>query len=217
MDWPLAIDKNREKLLRIVLALMASLGLVTGGALTSLPRLIYRKALMIVQPAEAAVRRLIMMAAYELELRKVILRAGREAGSSQLDFRWANDCATRLPTFNLIDPLKDFEFETLDYSGFGQFDNEPCVNAGRVTAVHLGHRLLALKNALENLPKQACRLARWYAQRDLVLRQNRPHRLSPMRPGFPPGYRRKPVHPVEEVLLDCHSLASHARERPDSS
>jgi hypothetical protein len=217
MNWPLAIDKNREKLLRIIIALMASLGLVEGGALTTLPRLLYRKALMILAPAEAAVRRLIMMAAYELELRKVKLRPSSEASDIQSDFSWAASLDTHQPSFHLIDPLKPIEYEAPDYSSFGQSYDEPCTNSARVPAAHLGHRLLALKNALQSLPKQARRLARWYAQRDLALSQNRPHRLSPMRPGFPPGFRRKPVHPVEEVLLDCHSLASYARERPDSS
>ncbi len=69
MDWPLAIDKNREKLINIIVALMASLGLTDGGKLTTLPFYLYRKALLILRPAEAAVRRLIMMAVYEMELR----------------------------------------------------------------------------------------------------------------------------------------------------
>ena len=35
--------------------------------------------------------------------------------------------------------------------------------------------VVALKNALENLPKQAKRLARWYAERDAAYAQNQPH------------------------------------------
>jgi hypothetical protein len=216
MDWPLAIDKNREKLLRIVIALMASLGLVDGGSLTTLPRLIYRKALMILQPAEAAVRRLIIMAAYELDLRKVKLRPRGEASATQLDFIWAIDCAQRLPSFSLIDPLKSFDYEPPDYASFGQAFFIDQGASSRIPAEPLGRRLLALKYALDSIQKQARRLSRWYQARNEALKQKRPHRLSPMRPGFPLGYRRKPIHEIEDVLLDCHSLAGVARDRRDS-
>ena len=36
------------------------------------------------------------------------------------------------------------------------------------------------------------------------------------RPGRPPGYRRKPVHLVDEVLIECHGLAFDAM-KPDTS
>ena len=42
-------------------------------------------------------------------------------------------------------------------------------------------------------------------------------RLSPMRPGRPPGWRRRPDHPVYEVLNDLQGLAFWALERPDTS
>ena len=38
---------------------------------------------------------------------------------------------------------------------------------------------------------------------------------SPLRPGRPPGYRRKPVHLVDEVLAECHWLAWDAM-KPDT-
>ncbi|MGL4490032.1 MAG: hypothetical protein ACRCU5_11385, partial [Rhizobiaceae bacterium] len=80
MNWQIAIDKNREALLSIIIVLMNSLGLVKGGMLTTLPFHIYRKTLYILRPAEAAVRRLIIMAAYELELRGFNLARLRERG-----------------------------------------------------------------------------------------------------------------------------------------
>ncbi len=43
------------------------------------------------------------------------------------------------------------------------------------------------------------------------------HRFSPMRPGRPPGWRRKPNHDIFEVLNEVHGLAVRARERRDSS
>jgi hypothetical protein len=224
MDWQLAIDKNREKLLRIILALMASLGLIDGGKLTTLPFYLYKRALHILRPAEAAVRRLIMMAAHEMELRGFNLSPpGRGVGKADGEgiFRRQTGVETgwAKPSFTLIDPLKPFSEESPDYSEFGpSFDDEQSSSNHTPTpATGLGRRLLALKRALDNIDKQARRLTRWYAMRDLALKQNHPHRLSPLRPGFPPGYRRKPIHEIEHVLLDCHSLAQYARERRDSS
>ncbi len=39
---------------------------------------------------------------------------------------------------------------------------------------------------------------------------------SPLRPGRPPGHRRKPSHLVDEVLTECHGLAWDAL-KPDTS
>ncbi|MGL4489351.1 MAG: hypothetical protein ACRCU5_07900 [Rhizobiaceae bacterium] len=219
MNWPLAIDKNREKLLRIVIALMASLGLVKGDILTTLPFHLYRKTLIMLRPAEAAVRRLIVMAAYEMELRGIKLRKLGTLSAGERHAKAFPNTADFAPSFNLIDPLKIFTEEAPDYAEFGPSFDQEFGSSDRtpIPAASLGRRLLALKNALDNINKQARRLTRWYAIRDEALKQNHPHRLSPLRPGFPSGYRKKPIHPIEEVLLDCHSLAQYARERRDSS
>ena len=86
-----------------------------------------------------------------------------------------------------------------------------------IPAASLSRRLLALKAALENLPKQAKRLARWYAERDAAYAQNQPHLFSPMRPGLPLGYRKHKRDEIDEVMLDCHSLAQYAQDRRDTS
>jgi hypothetical protein len=110
-------------------------------------------------------------------------------------------------------------------------------------AARLHRRLEAIERALDDLPRQAKRLARWQASRDAILAQegngdaagmqgegsnsgcnaagtqkkDRFHRLEPMRPGRPPGWRRRPSHAVDEVLNELHGLAVRAREHPDSS
>ena len=82
------------------------------------------------------------------------------------------------------------------------------VNAGR-----LSRRLNALKSALEDLPRQAKRLVRWQQRREA----SPDHKfLIPLRPGRPPGYRRKPIHEVDEVLIECDDLAWEAM-KPDTS
>jgi len=84
---------------------------------------------------------------------------------------------------------------------------------GLVNAARLSRRLQALKLALEDLPRQARRLARWRVRRENA---PSPKFRSPLRPGPPPGHRRKPVHLVDEVLAECHWLAFDAM-KPDTS
>jgi hypothetical protein len=84
---------------------------------------------------------------------------------------------------------------------------------GLVNAARLATRLAALKRALDDLPRQARRLARWRARRE---KAKAPKFRSPLRPGHPPGYRRKPVHKVDDVLAECHWLAWEAMQSDTS-
>jgi hypothetical protein len=89
----------------------------------------------------------------------------------------------------------------------------PPPDDGQVDAGRLHLRLQALKTALEDLPRQTRRLVRARARREKVpsLRFK-----LPMRPGRPPGHRKKPVHEVAHVLAECHALAFKALA-PDTS
>jgi hypothetical protein len=83
----------------------------------------------------------------------------------------------------------------------------------------LRRRRRALKSALDNLPRHAKRLARWKLKRDLA-RQSaviKPGRLSPMRPGFAPGYHRHERGETDVILGDCHYFAVEAWRGPDTS
>ena len=81
-------------------------------------------------------------------------------------------------------------------------------------ATRLALRLRALGAALDNLPRQARRFARWRAARVA----GRTRRVWPLRPGRPPGQppanRRDEVH---EILNDLHGLAFDVLEHPDTS
>jgi hypothetical protein len=104
-------------------------------------------------------------------------------------------------------------------------------------ARRIHRRLDALRRALDDLPRQAERFARWRARRDAALARMRGgedaaaaetsnparsgsrsvrrfRRLEPMRPGRPPGWRRKPDHDVYEVLNEVHGLAVWVRDGP---
>jgi hypothetical protein len=73
-----------------------------------------------------------------------------------------------------------------------------------IDARRLHARLEALKLALEDLPRQARRLVRARARRAKVARLEL---QSVMRPGRPPGHRKRPIHDVDHVLAECHWLA----------
>jgi hypothetical protein len=210
MDWQIAISRNKTALLLIITALMKTLGLGPGGTLTTLPRALYANAILILRPAESAVRRLIVIAAHALSLQnpkpaKPRITIGRHATA----FPNATNFA---PSFALIEPLKTFVPNTADFKTFDT--NFP---APRIPAAALGRRLLALQHALNTLDKQARRLARWYAARDAAYTQSRPHRFSPLRPGPAPASKKRPKREIEIILQECHLLALYTRERHDSS
>ncbi len=246
MDWQLAIARNRDALLRIIATLYAFAGLVDGAVAGVVARPVYRMILRVLRSAEAAARRLIIIAAFGMV---VAPRAARAfpAGFSP------SPSADRLPAFRLIDPLKRFspsavsgletlhpyiddeafEDEALDddaweldrddgaQDGFGGLPRIsvpghvdpvfgvplPPARDDAVSTAHLLRRLAALKVALNNLNGQARRLVRWRARRPLVLASRRRHvRLSPVRPGLPPGLPRRGTHEVHAVLRECHGL-----------
>lgn len=98
-----------------------------------------------------------------------------------------------------------------------------------VDATRLGLRLAALARALDDLPGQAIRFARWRARRDAADKAppGRVRRLSPLRSGRPPGgrlarfdpfaTRRRTIREIDEILAHAHALAVEALVRPDTS
>jgi hypothetical protein len=214
MDWTLAINRNREALLRIIAGLFAMAGLAHGASFVTLPRYAYRAFLRVLRPAESAVRRLIVILAHDLV---VAHRAGRAAPVGLA----ANTGAPQNPVFPLIDPLKRFStgtaFEPQDalprISVPGLYDltftTPLCPSPDdAINAVHLSRRIATLKRALEDLNNQARRLARWTARRDFGLQNlpRKPRRITPFRPGSPPGAKRRRVHEVDHILRECHAL-----------
>ena len=227
MDWDLAIKRNSEALKGIIEALFAMLGLVGEATVSRIPQTLHSAVLRLLHPAESAMRRLIVIAARGLVVKLAPSRPmpkgpiGKGGGSGR-------------PSFLLFDPRKNFE--SLRRRTFTRnpprihiFGNDPRVAAlwtapqpladpaappdGLVNAARLSRRLHALKLALDDLPRQARRLARWRVRREKV--QSLKFR-SPLRPGHPPGYRRKAIHEVDEVLIECHGLACDAM-KPDTS
>lgn len=235
MDWPLAISRNRDALRRIVAGLFALAGLQAGGALSVLPRHMLAAILLVLRPAESAVRRLILIAALCGKAASTPL-ANRTADAAFLarlrDLRPQLQ-ALRKPAFALLDTLKFFDpdeiwnvdpasairFESGFDAGLDPASGFRILPDGRepVPAAAILQRLNAIHRALETLPAQVRRLARWQARRELLLKARRPTRMSVIRPGLPPGWRGRRIHEIDDVLRECHGLALDRMNAPDSS
>ena len=201
-----------------------------GGVAAYLPRGIYSAALILLRPAKSAVRRLIIMAARGIVV-KLKLSAARAFPAGLA----LNKDAARVPAFCLIDPLKRFAPEDFEWgkkkeqvlpriSVPGLFDpvfpDQTALDIDdMVAAAALGRRVQALRFALDHLPQQARRLARWKAKRELERQAEKPKpgRLSPFRPGYAPGYHRSSPQEIDEILSECHHFAREAWDAPDTS
>ena len=236
MDWDLAIKRNSEALQGIIEALFVLLGLDGTDTVGRIPRSVHSTVLRVLRPAESAVRRLIVIAARGLVVK---LKPAASRPMPKLAGAIGKGVPSR-PSFQLFDQRKNFKARRRGRRVipriyvFGNDDvwgNHPTVASlwaarqpmaisapapppdGLVGAARLARRLQALKLALEDLPRQAKRLARWRARREAM---PSPKFKSPLRPGPPPGRRKKPVHPIDEILTECHWLAWEAL-KPDTS
>ena len=229
-NWRGSIDRNWETLCSIAARLTLMAGIQAGLGADTLPRHLYLRILALLRPAEFAARRLIAMAACKLPLDVGPVRpGGAPRPSSPLRGEDTKACEhselaevgegastnPRIPAFALFDPFKPFrepwlteaEIAALDNPSAGLFvppsrPNEP------VDARALRRRIRALSDALEDLDAQALRLARWRARRAAGF--GKPVRFSPFRPGFPPGWKKRPKTEIEEVLKECNYLGLEA-------
>jgi hypothetical protein len=85
--------------------------------------------------------------------------------------------------------------------------------ASTVSAARLCDRLAAIRSALEDLPQQARRYARWRAK---PAEARRPRLVTSLRRGAPPRFRGEPGHEVHAILAECHWLA-RSLPAPDTS
>ena len=229
MDWDLAIKRNSEALKGIIEVLFALLGLNGTDAASRIQRSLHSAVVGVLRPAESAVRRLIVIAARGLVVK---VAPSRPMPKGQI----IGKGGTPRSSFQLFDTRKDFpelrqhrvkyakyppriHFFGSDSTVADLWPARPPVAApappsdGLVNAERISRRLQVLKLALDDLPRQAKRLARWRQRREAI---PSPKFKSPLRPGPPPGHRRKPVHEVDAVLAECHWLAWDAM-KPDTS
>jgi hypothetical protein len=216
----------------------------------TLPRHLYRAVLRLLRPAEAAARRLIIVMARGLVVTHSPASQGVGNGLAKPDERLRNgplertnarrhrraeppSSAPRTLSLPLFDPLRlphgrrptQSAVPRISVPGFTLPHPVPVrlppSSDDLVSAARIALRLAALGRALDDLPRQAQRFARWRARRDLALKTRRPHRVSPLRPGPAYGVRRphsrRRAHEVDEVLRDLHYFAHCALHGPDTS
>jgi hypothetical protein len=227
MDWAKVIERNSQALRAIIQTLFVMLAQATGNRI---PPALYRAMLRLLYPAEATLRRLIVMAARGVVVEPAASRPMPEGSMTKAR------AGRSSRAFPLFDPRKSFAPKRPKTTPkliprIYIFSPDPRISAlwapppqpilepqavfddGLVSAIRLSHRLDSLKRALDDLPRQAKRLVRL---RRRHLNATPPTYISPMRPGHPPGYRRKPTHAIDELLIECHALAFDAM-LPDTS
>lgn len=243
MDWNAAIENNRMALGRVLAALLAMAGIADprSGARRTLPRNLHRAVLALLLPAEAAARRLVIVAARAIAAQPVPPRPARPPSAGSHGSRPLSLC---LPLF---DPPSRFGRRhrkapacapRISFPGLAEPSplRLPPMPFDAVDATRLTLRLDALGRALDDLPRQARRFARWrdargtfaHPRHDEAARaagqgtaSRRIRRVWPLRPGRPPGQpparRHAPLHEVHAILAVVDELALWALEPPDTS
>jgi hypothetical protein len=208
----------------------------------TLPRHLHRAILRLLRPAESAVRRLVIVMARGLVVTLAPPRP-RKAKPSPTFLRKPGGTGILMPpglisgarpaprtlALPLLDPLRPFRpkprravangIPRISLPGvtapFPVQPRRPPAPDDPLNATRLALRLQALGAALDDLPGQARRFARWRARGET----GRARRIWPLRPGRPPGQRRpnRRTHEVHEILHDLHGLAFDLLECPDTS
>ncbi len=211
-NWDEMVEANREKLIGLLAGLFVLLG--SGGRVT---RVVWRQVLARLVPMESALRRLICVAARDLTVEVGPARAGSKATGKR---QGAADRAVFALTDALRDPdpkprsvpkAKEPRILSLDEWVPRESAKEPA-DDDVLDASALLRRLEALKVALDDLPAQALRLARWMARNERARNGGTWRRFYAIRSGRPPGHRAGGKRPVDEVLATCHDLALRCRD-----
>ena len=200
MNWALAIEINRKALLVMLAGLFERVG---GGE--TVRRAVHSLVLATLRPVEAAVRRLIAVAAVGMV---VPARVARSAPASPIP----KGAGKRVPSFALFDRrfragppppkhppgrgpgVRGFDSVETDFHEARILSFDDPVPAGAMML-----RLRAVRAALEDIPAQARRLTRKLAAMDRPIR--------PMRPGRPPGHIARGKREIDLLLAECHQLA----------
>jgi hypothetical protein len=220
--WTAALARNSAALAAIVAQLWALLEVFGGADAMRLPRSVHSSVLRVLRPAESALRRLIVIAARDV----MVAPVPKSTGPAPIGKRVTPRKHPSRMSFKLIDPRKRFQVQRVIYTTqtprisiiapdapfapiFAQPPSLvrvplPCAADRPMSARRLCLRLKALTSALDDIPQQAKRLARWQFKR---AKEVLPKFSSPLRPGKPPGYRRRSDHEVDDILSECHSYA----------
>ncbi len=207
----------------------------------TLPRRICRRLLSLLRPVEAATRRLIVVLASGLPIPKPraaghpATQPAQGAGDASIQVRGggsagapgdgeAHPTQAPLPLFALADREKRYEwfFSGKPHGAGWQGPSPALPGDDELDVTGILRRIAALARALDDLPGEAQRLARWRSRRLHARAAGRRVCLSPLRIGRPPGSlplgapgraRREEHH----LLSETHALARDALARLDTS
>ena len=210
-DWGASIERYSREIGVVLSGLLCLLGMMGGAVPATLSRRKRLEVLAVLRPLEAAMRRVIVMAAKGLAASPPAKRGGADA----LVPRGTGSSGRPLP-FPLFDPRnppipkrryvpKAREPRIWFFDGFDPprpARMEPS-EGDEISAVALTRRLLSLRAALSDIPKQAKRMARVVAKREAAGKKI----VRPMRYARPPGHRYKGKRPVDLLLAETHELA----------
>jgi len=243
MLWDTArmTEHYRLALSRVLAGLFVMAGLEPGKDVVAvLPRRVRSAILLVLRPAESAVRRLVVAKTKGLEVPTYVPPTPR----SQSKDSAKKTGQTRIPRFQLIDPRKVFAelnpnrrlrrsrparteaIEPRLLFRVAGFDGQPAYEEWSeaipapspddpIVAAHICRRMQALHHALNDLPKQAQRMVREIAKRAAA--KPGPRKVPPLRFGSPPGFRKKHIHEIDSILHECHCLAIREQKPPDRS
>jgi hypothetical protein len=226
--WNDAVKRNSLALKVVAAKLLALLAAFGGVEAVKVPRAVHASVWRLLQPAESALRRLIFIAARDVKIEAKPARAAPSQEKPQpLKMRAAKQRTARPLPFRLHDPrvragqrprhdakqrprVWFFEPDPPFAPPFlpprqlpphlqPKPEPEPEINASQ-----LCRRLQSFTAALDDLPRQAQRMARWRMRRET---STQPKYTRAIRRGRPPGFRQKPIYEVDHVLADCHRYA----------
>jgi len=242
MDWEVAIERNRADLIRAVTWLFTWAKIDIGGSVETLPRFKRLTLLFVLRPSESALRRLILVMTIVRGMTAAPFKEGatRSCAAKSKSMPKGDQQRRPLP-FKLIDPRKRFDLfperpkyvkgpgprvtdmwsddPIFDRSDLYAYQNRPePTPEDDLSAVRLCGRMNSVMAALDDLPAQALRMVNLQARIQRRFERTGKPNLAPMRPGAPPGYRRRHKHEIDEVLHECQQIALRAmREPPDTS
>ncbi len=231
--WVDAVARNTEALKAVLAPLVALLAVYGGTEALKVPRAVRSTILLVLRPAESALRRLIVIAARDVKLEASAskVKSARAIPNTRPKTIITKSRASRL-SFQLFDPRKRFGQKRVTYvsvaprvffiapdppfSPLALRPPEPSLarlldpRLGRdIGARRLCLRLKAIATALEDVPRQARRLVGLQARRE-----NRKSFIAPLRPGKPPGHRGTPSHSIDFILAECHRYAKGVLAEP---
>lgn len=197
--------QQRSELLHILACLWRMAGL---GSRDMIPRSLHRMVARLLRPAEAAARRLIVVLARGIVVALPPSVARQQPDRVQNPAQWQ--------AFALTDPMPRLPVP----------DDAPrpvpdivAARGAEIRAERLCRRLEALCQALDDLPAQAERLARWQARRRRARQRGAFCMLRPLRPGPPldlrgRAARRLGSHPLYDLLRAARQNAWWALNTP---